>query len=98
MITIILLYHYDISVGTEVMVHIVAYNSLLGNNSETENETMAIARQQLCKYATILEARQRPARDIESIDESGVFHVVSSDAISLERPSSVHLVQCSAVQ
>jgi hypothetical protein len=37
------------------MIHIVAYNSLLGNDSETENETTAIARQQLRKYSTILE-------------------------------------------
>jgi hypothetical protein len=30
-------------------------DALLGNDRETNNETTAIARQQLCKYATILE-------------------------------------------
>jgi hypothetical protein len=30
-------------------------DSLLGNDSETKNETTVIARQQLCKYATVLE-------------------------------------------
>jgi hypothetical protein len=55
---------------------------LLGNDRET-NDTMAVVRQQ-------------PARKNGSTVGSGVFCVVRSEAIWLDRPSSVQLV--SAVQ
>jgi hypothetical protein len=52
---------------------------LIGNGRETNKETMAAA-------------RQRPARKNGSTVGSGVFYVVRSEAISLDRPSSVQLV------
>jgi hypothetical protein len=51
-------------------------DSLLGNDRETNNDTVAVA-------------RQRSARNDESTAESGVFYVVRSRAISRDWPSSV---------
>jgi hypothetical protein len=58
-------------------------DQLLGNDCETNNETMAVA-------------RQWPARNNGSTVGSSVFYVLRSEAISLDRPSSAQLV--SAVQ
>jgi hypothetical protein len=55
---------------------------LLGNDSETNNETTAFA-------------RLRPAHNNGSTVGGGVFYVVRSEAISHDRPNSVSAVQCS---
>jgi hypothetical protein len=53
---------------------------LIGNDRETNNETTIIG-------------RKRPARNRKSTDGSGVFYVVCSEAIYLDPPNSVQLVQ-----
>jgi hypothetical protein len=62
-------------------------STLLGNGRET-NETMAIARQQLCKYATVLEPflGSGPCATMEVLLEV-VFSMVYSKALSPDRPS-----------
>jgi hypothetical protein len=70
------------------------------NDRETRNETTAIARQQLCKYASVLEPfdRQRPARNNENTIRSGIFYAVPSETISVDQRSQIWLVQYSAVE
>jgi hypothetical protein len=56
--------------------HLIYVDSLLGNDRETNNETMAVD-------------RQGPARNSGSTVGSGVFYVVRSEAILRDLPSSV---------
>jgi hypothetical protein len=70
---------------------------LRGNDRETNNATTAIARQQLSKYATILAtlvgSGQRET--MESTVGSGVFYVVRSETVPLDRPGSVSAMEWS---
>jgi hypothetical protein len=76
--------------GTQLVWYV---DRLLGNESEIINETTATAKQQLRIYATVLE----PLLDSDSRVTMEVL-LVRYEAISLDRPSSVRLVQCSTVQ
>jgi hypothetical protein len=72
---------------------------LLGNDRETNNETTVIAKQQLRKYATLLEPFLGSGpRNNGNTAGSCVFCVVPSEAVSLDRPISVQLVQCGGVE
>jgi hypothetical protein len=63
---------------------------LLGNERETNNDTTAIPRQQLCKYETVLELLlgSGPRAAIDALLEA-VFLWAPSEAISLDRLSWV---------
>jgi hypothetical protein len=68
---------------------------LLGNDREANNETTAIASQQLRKYTAVLEPLLGSGpRNNGSTVGSGVFYVVRSKALSLD----LQLMQCSAVE
>jgi hypothetical protein len=59
---------------------------LLGNGSKTV-KTMVLARQQLCKYATVLEPLlSRDPRNNGSSVGNDVLHVVRSEDLSINRP------------
>jgi hypothetical protein len=68
-------------------------DSLLGNNHETNNKAMVIARQQLCKYATLL--KPLLGSGLHATMEV-LLEVVFSMCSALTKFS--HLVQCSAVE
>jgi 7,8-dihydro-6-hydroxymethylpterin-pyrophosphokinase len=65
---------------------------LLGDNCKTNGEAIAIARQQLHKYASVLEPLfdGGPCATMEVLLEA-VFSMWSTlEAVSLDQPSSVH--------
>jgi hypothetical protein len=70
---------YDVTSWKALILILWHRDPLLGDNRETNKETMAVAMQQLRKYATVLE---QAARNNGSTVGSGVFCVVRSEAIT----------------
>jgi hypothetical protein len=78
-------YDYQSSVSNPALFEIMT------KQRQRNNETAAIAGQQLRKYAVY---RQRPTSNNGSSIGSGVLYVVRSEVISLDRQSSVQLIPC----